>query len=110
MKLLFDQNLSNRLVSLLDDLYPGSLHVREVGMKEADDENIWDYAKAEDFIIVSKDSDFHQKSFLRGHPPKVIWLRVGNCHTNEIVTLLQSHLHDIEIFHSDPEASFLALS
>ncbi len=109
MKLLFDQNLSNRLVSLLEDLYPESHHVRDVGMKEADDDHIWDYAKKEGFVIVSKDSDFHQRSFVKEHPPKVIWLRMGNCSTNEIVTLLRLHVNDIEIFQNDSETSFLAL-
>ena len=109
MKILFDQNLSNRLVSLLLDLYPGSCHGRDVGMKEADDESIWEYAKEENFVIVSKDSDFHQRSFVRGHPPKVIGLRMGNCSTDKIVTLLRVHVNDIEVFHSDSETSFLAL-
>jgi predicted nuclease of predicted toxin-antitoxin system len=68
VKLLFDQNLSHFLVGRLDDLFPGSVHVRDVGLKEADDVEVWDYAKSNGLIIVSKDSDFHQRSFVFGHP------------------------------------------
>jgi predicted nuclease of predicted toxin-antitoxin system len=69
MKLLFDQNLSPRLTRLLDDLYPGSLHVREVGLREAEDAAIWEYAKQNGFIAISKDSDFQARSLLFGIPP-----------------------------------------
>jgi predicted nuclease of predicted toxin-antitoxin system len=68
MKLLFDQNVSHRLVGRLADIYPDSLHVREVGLRDAGDADIWEYAKRNDFVIVSKDSDFQQRSLLYGHP------------------------------------------
>lgn len=74
MKLLFDQNLSPRLPRLLEDLYPDSAHIREVGMRDSTDTQIWEYAKANGFAIVSKDSDFQARSLLHGHPPKFIWL------------------------------------
>ncbi len=83
MKLLFDQNLSPRLTRLLADIYADSIHVREVGLREADDLAIWQYAKVHGFAIVSKDSDFQQRSLLHGAPPKFIWLRVGNCTRGE---------------------------
>ena len=76
MKFLFDQNLSWRLPSILEDIFPESLHVREIGFNEAQDIEIWEYAKADGFAIVSKDTDFQQRSLLLGHPPKVVWLRV----------------------------------
>jgi predicted nuclease of predicted toxin-antitoxin system len=79
MKLLFDQNLSPRLPHLLADLYAESAHVREVGLREATDLTIWQFAQANGYVIVSKDSDFQQRSLLQGAPPKFIWLRVGNC-------------------------------
>ena len=72
MKLLLDQNLSPRLLPALESLYPGSSHVRLIGLRDAGDDAIWDYARDHDFIIVSKDSDFHQRSLLFGFPPKVI--------------------------------------
>src|SRR5438034_7822266 len=70
MRLLFDQNLSPGLPRLLADVYPGSVHVREVALRDSGDSEIWDYAKLNGFIIVSKDSDFQQRSLLYGFPPK----------------------------------------
>lgn len=64
MKLLFDENLSHKFVRLLADLFPDSVHVRDVGLKAADDPLVWDYAKNNDLMIVSKDSDMHQRSFV----------------------------------------------
>lgn len=75
MKLLFDENLSNRLFEALSKEFPGSTHVREVGLASADDRSVWEFARGNGFIIVSKDSDFHQLSFLLGPPPKVAWVR-----------------------------------
>lgn len=72
MNLLFDQNLSPRLVASLADAFPNSAHVRDVGLGRADDESVWRYAAENSLTIVSKDSDFHQLSFLRGHPPKIV--------------------------------------
>ena len=72
MKLLFDQNLSPRLPRILADIYADSIHVREVGLRDADDSEIWEYAKTNGYAIVSKDSDFQQRSLLRGAPPKFI--------------------------------------
>src|SRR5262245_45840228 len=81
MKLLFDHNLSYKLVGRLTDLFPDSMHVRNVNLHEADDRPVWEYARAHGFAIVSKDEDFHQLSFLYGAPPKVVWVRLGNCTT-----------------------------
>lgn len=109
MKLLFDQNLSPRLSRLLSDLYPGSIHVREVGLKEAPDGAIWEYAKDNEFVIVSKDSDFQQRSLLFGHPPKFIWLRVGNCPAALIHEVLRKHSVVIHTFEQESEESHLML-
>jgi predicted nuclease of predicted toxin-antitoxin system len=79
MKLLFDQNLSYRLVPALESLYPGSVHIRDVGLATADDETVWNYAKQHGLVIVSKDMDVYHRSILFGHPPKVVWIRLGNC-------------------------------
>lgn len=110
MKLLFDQNVSPFLCSALADLFPSSIHVREVGLREATDAVIWDYAAQEGFAIVTKDSDYRQRSFLRGHPPKIIWLRVGNCSTETIEALLRKHAIAIGAFLLDEEKSFLSLA
>ncbi len=68
MKLLFDQNLPPRLVKTLEDIFPNSLHVREIAFVEATDTEIWNYAKDYDLTIVSKDTNFQQRSLLLGHP------------------------------------------
>jgi predicted nuclease of predicted toxin-antitoxin system len=110
MKLLFDQNLSPRLPSLVPDLYPQSAHVRDSGMRDATDAVIWEYAKANGFAIVSKDSDFQARSLLYGHPPKFIWLRVGNCPVGTIEDLLRNQSIAIHTFDLDPTQSLLVLS
>lgn len=110
MKLLFDENLSHKLVRLLADIFPNSVHVREVGLKAADDPVVWEYAKSNELIIVSKDSDMHQRSFVFGYPPKVVWVRLGNCSTSDVERLLRKHFTVIKAFHEDDYASFLSLS
>ena len=78
MRLLFDQNLSFKLCPLLADLFPGSTHVRLVGLTSVDDRTLWNYAKANGLTLVSLDTDFAEMAMLHGPPPKVIWLRTGN--------------------------------
>ena len=109
MKLLFDQNLSFRLVNALKDLFPSCQHVRGAGLETADDITVWNYAKTNDLIIVSKDSDFYQRSILFGHPPKVIWIRRGNCSTKDIEQILRNHYSAIETFTNDTISSCLEL-
>ena len=110
MKLLFDQNLSFRLVTKLADLYPDCQHVRNIGLKEAPDTEVWEFARDNDYAIVSKDADFHQRSLLLGFPPKIIWVKLGNCSTAEVEELLRNHFEDIERFLADDIATFLILS
>lgn len=74
MKLLFDQNLSPRLVNRLADLYPDSQHIFFIGLGQADDRVLWKYANQNDFTVVTRDSDFSELNVLRGFPPKVIWI------------------------------------
>jgi predicted nuclease of predicted toxin-antitoxin system len=109
MKLLFDQNLSPRLPRLLADIYADSVHVREVNLRDADDLEIWEYAKANGYAIVSKDSDFQQRSLLHGTPPKFIWLRVGNCSVKRTEALLRSYSAAIHTFDLDGSKSHLML-
>jgi predicted nuclease of predicted toxin-antitoxin system len=110
MKLLFDQNLSPKLVRELAAEYPGSAHVRDHGMATAPDPTLWTFAAANGFVIVSKDTDFQQRALLLGHPPKVVWVRLGNCPTLAVATLLRVRLADLLAFEADAVASFLALS
>ena len=109
MKLLFDENLSPRLVERLADLYPDCVHVREVELQRAPDEAVWSYARENAFAIVTKDADFGEMSVLLDSPPKVIWIRRGNCSTSEIETILRGRYESVVAFHNDPKESVLAL-
>ena len=110
MKLLFDENLSPKLPRLLATLFPDSAHVRECGLLGLPDEDVWEYARTNDFIIVSKDSDFQQRSLLYGHPPKIVWLRIGNCTRQQLVQLITTHEQDIHALDTDPFESVLVIS
>ncbi len=88
MKLLFDENLSHKLASRLGELFPGSSHVRLHGMASVSDPAVWSFSVQHGFAIVSKDEDFHHLSFLRGAPPKVIGIGLGNCSTSAVEILL----------------------
>lgn len=110
MKLLLDENLSPSLAKALSDLYPGSIHVHSCGLGATDDSLIWEHAKRNGFVVVSKDSDLHERSLLYGAPPKLIWLRTGNCTTQNLGHLLRKHLREIQEFEADTVESFLILS
>ncbi|MDM9583536.1 DUF5615 family PIN-like protein [Nostoc sp. GT001] len=110
MKLLLDENLSDRIISQIVDLYPDSVHVKTLGLINTDDVIIWDYAKVNDFVIASKDSDFHQRSLLYGHPPKFIYLRIGNSPTYKIVQILRDNFGIIRQFVSSEVESILVLA
>jgi predicted nuclease of predicted toxin-antitoxin system len=110
VKLLLDQNLSPRLVNLLADLYPGCAHVHQLGLGAASDTEIWCYAAEHGYTIVSNDADFHQRSFVLGAPPKIIWIRLGNCSVVDTELLLRERFSAIQRFHEDAGAAFLALS
>jgi predicted nuclease of predicted toxin-antitoxin system len=110
MKLLFDQNLSPKLVSRLADLFPNSSHVQTAGLDCASDDQIWEYARLNGFAIVTKDADYNNLSVLRGSPPKVIWLLLGNCTTGRVEAAFRARFADIEAFENDPSLGTLALS
>ncbi len=110
MKLLFYHNLSHRLVSLLKYAYPDCQHVGQVCLDRASDEVVWQYALDNGLTIVSKDSDFYHRSMLLGHPPKVVWVRLGNCTTAQVHKLLSSEQSQMVDFSKDDKGSFLILS
>jgi len=110
VKLLFDENLSPRLSEVLSDLFPDSTHVRNVGLRSADDPDVWKFAIDNGFVIVSKDSDMHDRSLVFGFPPKVIWIRLGNCSSNDVENLIRKEGESIKAFIDDKFASFFALS
>ena len=90
-------------------LFPGSCHVTEVGLANATDRAIWEFARAADLTILTQDSDFHDLNALFGAPPRVIWLRIGNATTRELAAYLEQRTACLRRFASDPEASILAL-
>ena len=110
MRLLFDENLSPKLPGLLATLFPDSAHVRECGLLGLPDEDVWEYARTNGFTILSKDSDFQQRSLLYGHPPKIVWLRIGNCTRAQLVHLITTHEHVIHALDADPFETVLVLS
>ena len=110
VNLPFDQNLSFRLPRLLADCLPGCAHVRDLGLTEASDAEVRRFAAERDLAIVTKDGDFRQVSFLLGHPPKIVWIRLGNCSTAEIERLMRRRLAEIGEFIKDPTLAVLALS
>jgi predicted nuclease of predicted toxin-antitoxin system len=109
MKLLFDQNLSIRLCQNLADLFPESSHVRLLGLSEAGDLALWDYAKTNEFAIVSQDADFAEMAVLLRPSPKIIWLRAGNQSTAAISILLRRHADLIAAFGKDDDATCLEI-
>jgi predicted nuclease of predicted toxin-antitoxin system len=109
MKLLFDHNLSPKLVNLLADLFPESIHVYILGMDRSIDYEVWAYAQSHGFTIVTRDSDYNEILILRGFPPKIIWIRRGNCSTGEVEAILRSHLQDIQALNNDSTLGILTL-
>ena len=109
MKLLFDHNLSRVLVERLRDIFPDSQHVLDAHLESQQDIDIWNYAERNGFIIVTKDADFHQFSVTRGHPPKVIWLRIGNRPTQAVADLLRNRQGDIREFAEIESESLLTV-
>lgn len=110
MKLLLDENLSPRLIASISDLYPGSKHVEDCGLLHAPDEQVWRFALENGFTIVTKDSDFSEISVLRACPPKIIWLRIGNCATSQALSAPRDHFELIQHFTSVEQECCLAIS
>jgi len=109
MRLLFDEQLSEALPRMLADVFPGSLHVRALAGSGVSDERVWELAIEHSCVLVSKDEDFHRLSVLRGAPPKVVWLRIGNCRTAVAADLLRGQAPALRLFAEQNEATFLEL-
>lgn len=109
MRLLFDHNLSPRLANRLADVFPDSNHVYNLDMDQADDREVWTYAQANNFIIVTRDSDYNELLVLYGSPPKVIWIRRGNCPTSAIETMLRLHTAEIQALVDEASLGILTL-
>ena len=109
VKLLFDQNLSPKLIKRLADLYPNSDHLDLLGLGTADDLKVWQHAQENNFVVVTKDADFADLSVWRGFPPKVVWIRRGNCSTNNIEEILRNYNAEIEDLVADLASGILTL-
>lgn len=101
MRFLFDQNISHRILPLLPESLADSTSVKNEGLINASDKIIWEYAKENDYVIVTQDSDFNDLSSLYGFPPKIIWIRTGNLSTRQIIQILIDYFSEIEKFLSD---------
>jgi predicted nuclease of predicted toxin-antitoxin system len=102
VKLLFDQNISFRVVKGLATLFSEARQVKELGLENAADRHIWNYAKENQYSIVTFDADFYDLVTLFGHPPKVIWLRLGNTSTLNLIKTLEQYSDIIKSFLTDP--------
>jgi predicted nuclease of predicted toxin-antitoxin system len=102
VNLLFDQNISHRVVLALHAHIPKARHVRDFDLQFATDREIWRFAKDNDFAIVTFDSDFSDLATLYGHPPKIIWRRFGNTMTQQLAAKLLERADLIDSFISDP--------
>jgi predicted nuclease of predicted toxin-antitoxin system len=109
LKLLLDENLSPALVQRLSQVFRGTQHADQVGLHSRPDIELWSFAAENGFVIVSKDSDFKQLSFLHGHPPKVVWLSVQDAGTDAIASLILAQRARLESFQSDETESLLIL-
>ncbi len=109
MKLLFDENLSRKLVARLAELYPESVHVAEVDLLESPDREIWEFARTGNFVIVTTDSDFYQLATTIGPPPKVVWLRRWTHPTRDTERVLRREAIRITEFSANPELGVLVL-
>lgn len=101
MRFLFDQNISHRILKQLPEEFSDSTSVKQAGLINATDRQVWEFARKQEYIIVTQDSDFNDLNSLYGFPPKIIWIRSGNLNTKEILRILIDHTDDIEKFASD---------
>lgn len=109
MKLLFDQNISYKLVKILVNIFPESSHVYLLGLSSASDQDIWEYAKRNDYEIVTKDSDFYERGLIFGFPPKVVWLRCSNMSSKYIEEILEKQEQNIKLLEDDKENGCLII-
>jgi predicted nuclease of predicted toxin-antitoxin system len=107
MKLLFDQNLSPRLTDFFANSFEGSKHLQDLNLDTSDDSVVWKFAREEGFTIITKDNDFNNLVAFFGFPPKVIWIRRGNCSTTDIRELLNSNIEKIKTFILDSSNGIL---
>lgn len=103
MRFLFDQNISHRILNLISLKYPNATTVKKEGLTDSLDREIWEFAKENNYTIVTQDSDFNDLNSLFGFPPKIIWIRTGNLKTQAIADIIVDYSDEIEGFISDSE-------
>ena len=109
MKLLLDENLSRRILPLLEQEYTGSTQVALAGLERADDRTVWAFAKNDNYVLVSKDEDFLGLLQLYGYPPKLIRLSLGNCRNEQVANLLNINKAEISVLLKDPNIGLIEL-
>ncbi len=109
MKLLFDQNLAPALAQRLADVFPESLHVRDAGLQRAPDDQVWQFALERGLAIVTRDSDFQERSQIAAVAPRIVWIRRGNCSTDDMEALLRRHAARIAALTGEDAPGFLML-
>jgi predicted nuclease of predicted toxin-antitoxin system len=111
VNILLDQNISFRVAALLSKTFEDVKQVKQLGLVDASDLEIWFYASKNNFTIITFDSDFIDLSNLKGSPPKVIWLRFGNSTNLKIANKLIAKSELIKEFISDTntEIDFLEI-
>ena len=109
MRFLFDQNISHRILHRLPDLFKESASVKGEGLINEPDRVIWEFARRNNFVIVTQDSDFNDLTALHGFPPKIVWIRSGNLKTDEIADLLIKKLNSIQEFIKDENLGCLEI-
>lgn len=109
MNLLFDQNISFRIVKKVSTVFPNAKQVSDVNLLNSSDFNIWEYAKKNNYCIITFDNDFIDISVLKGFPPKIIWLRTGNTSTNFIAEKIIENKNLILDFIQNTEYGYLEI-
>lgn len=105
MKLLFDQNISYRVTKGIKHIFPFVKQVKELGLENLTDRRLWDFAQREGYAIVTFDSDFYDLNLVLGSPPKIIWLRIGNTSTEDIIKIFHDNFELIKAFLENPDYS-----
>ena len=109
MKLLLDQNLSYKLIASLDPVFPGTSHVLRLNLDQTPDTELREYAAQHGFTLLTKNTDLVDLCVFRGAPPKIIWLRLGNCRTAVAREVLDRNEDRILAFGADPSRVVLSL-
>ena len=108
-KLLFDNNISHRVLARIEDIFPHSNHVMLESLDESSDEKVWFFARSNNYTIVTKDSDFNDLAIYKGTPPKIIWIKLGNCKVVEIENILRQNVDAIKIFLNESNSAILEI-